>query len=431
MATILIVDDREMNRKLLTTLLGRSGHRLVEAGDGAEALHRVRADRPDLVITDVLMPRMDGYEFVRRLRAEPDIAATRVIFYTAHFREHEAVDLAKSCGVTEVLVKPSPLERILLAVDQALARTPEPPPALPQAFAEQFDREHLRLITDKLAERATSLRTANERLRAEVALRERSESEVRRVSDSLERQVGERTLELERANRELEGFAHSVSHDLRAPLRHIDGYARLLEESAALDATSVKYLDTIAKAARHMGELIDGLLALSRVGRVGLRKRPIDMRQMVHGLQRQLANVGDGLAECWNVEALPSAMGDPVLLELVWTNLLSNAMKFSSRQEKPAIEIGAQAGSEGETVFFVRDNGVGFDQKLADRLFKPFQRLHAADEFDGIGIGLATVRRIVERHGGRAWAEGRIGAGATFYFTLGPEAAVRSEVSAA
>jgi len=401
---------------------------MLEAQDGEEALERVRAERPDLVITDILMPRMDGYEFVRRLRAEPAVAATRVIYYTAHFHEQEALNLAKSCGVSEVLVKPMEPERIIAAVDKVLAQAPELPL---QAFAEQFDREHLRLITDKLAERAAGLRAANERLQTEVALRAHSEGELRRLSDNFERQVGERTAELERANRELETFADSVSHDLRAPLRHIDGYARLLEESAALDAGSVKYLETIAKAARHMGEMIDALLALSRVGRMELRKQSVDMKRLVHGLQRTLANAGDVLAERWTVGALPTVTGDSVLLELVWTNLLSNAMKYSARQPRPAIEAGATAGESGETVFFVRDNGVGFDQKYADRLFNPFQRLHAAKDFEGTGIGLATVRRIVERHHGRVWAESEVGAGATFYFTLGSEGAAGREQSAA
>ncbi len=318
--------------------------------------------------------------------------------------------------MTEVLIKPSPLERILLAVDRALALSPEVPAQ--QAYTQQFDREHLRLITDKLAERTAGLRSADERLQAEVAARVHSESEVRRLSESLERQGGERTLELALANRELEAFAHAVSHDLRVPLRHIDSYARLLEQSAALDAASMQHLDHITKAARQMGGRIDGLLALSRVGRVGLRKRPIDMVQMVHGLQRQLLNAGDRLADSWNVGALPPVVGDPVLLELVWTNLLSNAMKYSSHQEQPAIDIGAEARNNGETVFFVRDNGIGFDQKYADRLFKPFQKLHAASEFEGTGIGLATVRRIVERHGGRVWAESVPGAGTVMSFTL-------------
>lgn len=420
MAAILVVDDHEVNRKVLAMLLERRGHRLLEACNGEEALERVRAERPDLVIADILMPRMDGYEFVRRLRAEPAIAATRVIYYTAHFQEQEALSLARACGVSEVLTRPSSPERILQAVDEALARAPEPPP---EVFAEQFDREHLRLITDKLADRAEGLRVANERLQAEVALRARSDGEARRLSENLERRVSERTAELDQANRELETFAYSVSHDLRAPLRHIDGYARLLEKSAALDGKSVEYLDTIAKAARHMGELIEALLGLSRVGRMELRRQPVDMTRLVHRLQRRLANAGERAAEAWKVGALPAVIGDPVLLELAWTNLLSNAMKYSSRRAAPKIEVNAQAGDNGEAVFFVRDNGVGFDPKYADRLFRPFERLHAATEFEGTGIGLATVRRIVERHGGRAWAESRPNAGATFYFTVGREGA--------
>jgi PAS domain S-box-containing protein len=225
--------------------------------------------------------------------------------------------------------------------------------------------------------------------------------------------------ELATVNRELEAFSYSVSHDLRAPLRHISGFAMMLEESASrsLDAEGRRLLATIRAAATHMGRLIDDLLSLSRVGRTELARSNVDLDRLGRDVQREVSRDLNGREVDWRLHDLPTVHGDPALLRLVLVNLLSNAVKYSAPRSRAEIEVGAVSG-DGETVVFVRDNGVGFDMKYADKLFGVFQRLHNSDEFEGTGIGLANVRRIVQRHGGRTWAEGHVDAGATFYFSL-------------
>ena len=233
--------------------------------------------------------------------------------------------------------------------------------------------------------------------------------------------VAELTAQLEAAHRELEAFSYSVAHDLRAPLRHIDGFARMaLERSRGLDDALIKQLSAVVQAAGTMGRMIDGLLNLSRVGRAGLQRRPVDMAGLVEKARSQLGPEAARPTLRWEIGALPAASGDPELLQLVWTHLLSNALKYSSRQAEPRIEVGTQT-ADGKLVFFVRDNGAGFDMRYGGKLFNVFQRLHRQDEFEGIGIGLALVRRVIERHGGRVWADSRINGGATFYFCVGEE----------
>ena len=242
--------------------------------------------------------------------------------------------------------------------------------------------------------------------------------------DTMQRHAAGLQVELEAAHRELEAFSYSVAHDFRAPLRHIDGFARMaLEKSRGLDAALVKHLDTVIHAAGGMGRMIDGLLTLSRVGRAGLQRRPVDMAGLVEEARGRLGPEAARPALHWKIGALPAVSGDPELLRLVWINLLSNALKYSSRRPQPEIHVGTQTEDDGKLVFFVRDNGVGFDTRYGGKLFKVFQRLHRQDEFEGIGIGLATVRRVIERHGGRVWAESRINEGATFYFCIGEEQA--------
>ena len=267
-----------------------------------------------------------------------------------------------------------------------------------------------------------------EELRIELLQRKRSESEILRLNASLERRVAERTADLEAANRELEAFSFSVAHDLRAPLRHIDGFARMvLEEARGLDESLIKHLNTIVLAAGGMGRMIDGLLSLSRVGRAGLRRQRVDMAKLVEDARSDLGP--NAARPRWEIGALPAVSGDLVLLRLVWVNLLSNALKYSSRQAEPRIEVGTQTAGDGKEAFFVRDNGVGFDMRYGEKLFNVFQRLHRQDEFEGIGIGLVTARRVIERHGGRVWAESKVNEGATFYFRIGEEEANTPETS--
>jgi signal transduction histidine kinase len=239
---------------------------------------------------------------------------------------------------------------------------------------------------------------------------------------TLEARVQERTAGLQEVNQELEAFSYSVSHDLRAPLRHVIGFATMLEQSATpLDDTDRRYLATIVGAAKRMGQLIDDLLSFSRVGRTALTPHRVDLNQLVLEAQREVTGEVTGAnpsAVRWKVASLPAAEGDRALLRLVFVNLISNALKYSSTRDNPEIEIGTIPGDAREIVIFVRDNGVGFDMAYAHKLFGVFQRLHRQEDFPGTGIGLANVRRIVQRHGGRTWAEGIPNEGATFFVSL-------------
>jgi chemotaxis family two-component system sensor kinase Cph1 len=225
--------------------------------------------------------------------------------------------------------------------------------------------------------------------------------------------------ELKRSNKELEAFSYSVSHDLRAPFRHIVGFSELLKKQEGEQVTERgrRYIDTIIESAYTAGTLVDNLLRFSQMGRTALKPRPVDVAQLVEGIRQKLAmDIGQRRIN-WKIDPLPTVVADPLLIRLVFENLLDNAVKYTRPRETAYIEIGS-CRQNGEVVFFVRDNGVGFDMQYTDKLFGVFQRLHRMEEFEGTGIGLANVRRIVERHGGRTWAEGAIDQGATFYVAL-------------
>ena len=227
-------------------------------------------------------------------------------------------------------------------------------------------------------------------------------------------------VELAEANKELESFSYSVSHDLRAPLRHVHGYVEMLQRATEgqLSEQAQRYLKTITEASVEMGQLIDDLLAFSRTGRTEMTESRVLLDEVVQNAIRGLEMATTGRNIVWQMAPLPPVVGDPSLLKQVLTNLIGNAVKYSRGRDPGRIEIGCAGEEDGRIILFVRDNGAGFDMQYAHKLFGVFQRLHRAEEFEGTGIGLATVRRIVARHGGRVWAEGAVNQGATFYFTL-------------
>ncbi|BBA68574.1 sensor histidine kinase [Geobacter sulfurreducens] len=260
-------------------------------------------------------------------------------------------------------------------------------------------------------------------LASNVTERIKADEEVRRLNAELEERVEARTQELQRANRELESFSYSVSHDLRAPLRHIDGFSRMLVEDYGerIDAAGKGYIQRIRSAAQRMGCLIDDLLQLANVSRSELEKRQVNLSALAQVIGLGLKQIEGREDVTLRITEGVMAFGDPRLLRVVLENLLSNAWKYTGKRADAVIEFAVEEQGSGRPVYLVRDNGVGFDMTFAGKLFTPFQRLHSADEFEGTGIGLATVRRIVERHGGTVWVEAAPDHGATFYFTLGEE----------
>jgi PAS domain S-box-containing protein len=267
------------------------------------------------------------------------------------------------------------------------------------------------LRRDEQARPVAVLETSND-----ITERKRREQEI----ESLNLELAKRSTELESINKELEAFAYSISHDLRAPLRHVAGFAELLQKNASslLDEKSRRYMATILESAKRMGDLIDDLLAFSRIGRTETRETAVSLGDLVKEVLAEMQMETGGRSIAWRVGELPDLHGDRSMLKLALVNLVSNAVKFTRTRPQAEIEIGCTEKKKDGVVVFVKDNGVGFDMKYANKLFGVFQRLHPAEAFEGTGIGLATVQRIIHRHGGRVWAEGLVDGGATFFFSV-------------
>jgi signal transduction histidine kinase/DNA-binding response OmpR family regulator len=569
---ILIVDDNPETLALLGRILDERGYRVRPASNGRHALKSVAARRPDLILLDVKMPGMDGYEVCRRLKSEEKSRNVPVIFISAHGETAKKVEGFKVGGV-DFIAKPFEREEVLARVGAHLRlrelterleqevnqRTSELILANQQLHQQIAERqraeeklsweaqvnqaaaelsrkllspasvddisylilEHAKRLTNSafgfvgyidpetnylvcptftrdiwqecqvagkeivfkkftglwgwvLKNRKPLLSNApgedprssgtppghmpiqrllsapaliGETLVGQVSVanaesdyanrelevikrfanlyaiavqRHRDEDELARHRNHLEALVQRRTAALEASNKELESFTYSVSHDLRAPVRHIDGFIELLKQKAGtnLDEQSQHYIDAISDAARKMGLLIDDLLSFSRMRSHAKSLKQVALANLVRDVIQEAGPDTAGRTIDWRIDELPLVEGDAAMLRMVLVNLISNALKFTRPREQAEIEIGSLPSKDSETVIFVRDNGVGFDMAYADKLFGIFQRLHRAEEFEGTGIGLANVHRIIARHGGRTWAIGQVDQGATFYFSL-------------
>ncbi len=383
---ILIVDDDQASSNVLAAMLEAEGYAVRYAANGEAALAEVARDLPGLILLDIMMPGMDGFEVVARLKAGDETRAIPVVMLTV-LDDRESKLRALESGAEEFLTKPVDRADLLARVRNLL---------------------RLRDYCDRIAAQAALLSGTNRRLEAEIEAHQRTEAALKRAN-----------VQLRAANEELEAFGHSVSHDLRAPLRSVEGFARIVMSNggAASGANGQNYLQRIIDSAAEMDRLIDDLIRLARLTRGEIREAEVDLSAMAEKIAQALQKSAPQRQARFVIEPGMVAHGDPGLLHVALTNLFDNAWKYTARRETAVIEFGRLPCAE-ETAYFVRDDGVGFDMKHLAMLFGAFQRLHPAAEFPGHGIGLATVRRIVARHGGRVWAEGEVGKGATFYFTL-------------
>jgi len=360
---LLVVDDNPSHMTALYHTLEDAGYDVTAFPSPKQALEAMRRQPFDLVMTDLKMPEMDGISLLRHAQ-EIDQNLVGIVM-TGHGAIDTAIEAMKA-GAIDYVLKPFKLSTILPVLSRALEVR---------------------------------------RLRLEIM--------------ELQQRVRQHVVELEVANRELETFSYTVSHDLRAPLRAISGLSNILVESYAtnMPGEAQQLLQRIISSAERMGQLIEHLLRFARLSKQSLSKRPIQMQAMAKEVIEDLQKEPMNQHVITHLGELPDTQGDPVLIQQVLTNLLSNAFKFTRSSDRPEIIVSSQLQGD-ELVYFVRDNGAGFDMQYADNLFKVFHRLHSADEFEGTGVGLSFVQRIVQRHGGRIWAEAEVGKGATFYFTL-------------
>jgi signal transduction histidine kinase len=391
---ILLAGDNPTQAERLRLLLEGRGYRVELARNGIEGLEKVRASPPQLILSDVIMPGMDGYAFCAAVKSSD---ATRRIPFILFTDRHAPKDI---------------IEGLLRGADNFI----------PKSASDQHLLERVGRICQQLAHRRKGQLNVEIVVRAgdrEVPISADKQQLFELLFSSLE-ETGRANEQLTQLNQELEAFSYSVSHDLRAPLRHIDGFVGLLRQriEASGDDQSRDYMARIARAARHMAQLIDDLLGFSRMGRGEFLRSRVDLQALAGEVLEELREANAGRTVQVQQRPLPQVLGDPAMLRVVLVHLLSNAFKYTRTREQPEVELGTADGEAGELVVFVRDNGVGFDMQFADRLFGVFQRLHRSDEFEGTGIGLATVRRIVHRHGGRTWAQAELDRGATFYFSL-------------
>lgn len=406
---ILIVDDRRENIIALEAILGDMGYNIVTARSGYEVLRAVLEQEFAVILLDVRMPELDGFETATLLRQREQTLHTPIIFLTAGDNSYEKVFRGYSVGAVDYMSKP---------FDPVILR------AKVSVFVELYQKSlQLQMLNEDLEkrveERTQQLRATNQELTREVTERRKAEAAVRALNTDLETRVRERTAELEMANEELRSFSYSVSHDLRAPLRKIEAFSRMLVEEHAdgLDAGGHDYLQRICVACKRMSELIDDVLKLSHIAGSEMTREQVDLSSIAHDIAADLQQSDPDRRVDFKIQNGVSARGDRRLIRLALQNLLDNAWKFTGKKSEAHIEFGV-SNLNGTPRYFVRDDGVGFDASHRDKLFTPFTRLHRTTDFPGTGIGLAIVQRVIQRHGGTVSAESERGAGATFSFTL-------------
>lgn len=399
--SILVAEDSKTQAEELSHYLRARGYRVTVANNGKRALETVFQIRPAMVITDVVMPEMDGYALCREIKCNAVLRNIPVVLLTSLSRPQDIVK-GLDCGADNFIRKPYDERYLLSRVENILTNR------------ELRKTERLQVGVQLHFGGQAHFITAEKQQMLDLLIS--TYEEVVHINEELE----SHRRQLAAANQELEAFSYSVSHDLRAPLRQINGFARMLQEdfNTELPEEAQRRLQRVCEGTERMAHMIDDLLNLSRLDRHQLALKPMPLRSLIDTAIRDLEiDCKDRNIE-WRIGSLPSLNCDPGLVQQVFANLLSNAVKYSRKQERTIIEID-KTTKDGEMVLFVRDNGAGFDSKYADKLFGAFQRLHKAEEFEGTGIGLATVQRIIRKHGGRIWAEAQVGKGATFYFVLG------------
>jgi signal transduction histidine kinase len=390
---ILIAEDSPTQAEQLRHLLEERAYTVRVAANGDLALASARESKPTLIISDIVMPGMDGYTLCRSIKSDQELKDIPVILLTS-LSEPEDVIRGLECGADNFIRKPYDEKYLLSRLDSVL-----------------LNQE---LRRDRKMQMGVEVRLGGRRYFIT--------SERQQILDLLISTYGEAIHlngQLKAANKELEAFSYSVSHDLRAPLRHIDGFSHaLLEEYAdQLDAQGKDYLQRVRESAQRMAALVDDLLRLSRVTRAEMRHERVNLSDLARDIASELRETQPERRAEFIIAPGIVVEGDGQLLRVVLDNLLGNAWKFTQQRPGTRIEFGETQHEVG-MAYGVRDNGAGFDMAYADKLFAPFQRLHTVEEFPGTGIGLATVQRIIHRHGGHVWAEGKVGTGAAFYFTL-------------
>jgi signal transduction histidine kinase len=410
----LIADDFPGNLKLLRAGLESEGHQVVEAANGLEALAILDRESVDAVISDILMPSMDGFRLCSEIRGSAkSYRDIPLILYTATYDSLADRTLADSVGADAYMLKPTPAAALIAAVQERRDSTSRRPKATSAADETVVLQQYNAALVHKLETRTNEIQASLVELQS-------AHRQITEMNQLLETRVAQRTAALDTANKELEAFAFSVSHDLQAPLRRISGFAQLLQDSvsSSLDSNDREMLGHVIGGSTQMSQLIDALLAFARTSRTDMHFGEVDLDILMDKVIADLHDVCIGRIIEWRRTPLPKVHGDAILLHQVLVNLLSNAVKYTRTRDKAVIEIRALDGHDNEAVISVSDNGVGFDMRYADKLFGVFQRMHRADEFEGTGIGLANAQRIVTRHGGSIWATASRGSGATFCVSL-------------